>query len=142
MTGNEPKIVDSNILIYAYDSAEGKKHEKAIKAVEEILLSGNGVLSIQNLVEFYSVITQKVSKPVSQENAKQIVLDLCEGFEIIKYNEKTIIEATNIGMAHKVPFWDALLAATMQENKVYTIITENEGHFKKISWIKTINPLK
>jgi predicted nucleic acid-binding protein len=43
---------------------------------------------------------------------------------------------------YKIPFWDALIVATMEENSIDTIITENEKDFKKVKWIKTINPFK
>jgi len=43
---------------------------------------------------------------------------------------------------YKVHFWDALIAATMIENNVFTIFTENTKDFKKIKGITAINPLE
>jgi len=140
--GKELKLLDSNILVYAYDKSETKKHATAKEFVKERWKKEDSVLSIQNLVEFYSIITSKIEKPLEIDKAKQIVLDYIEGFEILRYNEKTIVEAINVQAIYKSPFWDALIVATMEENSIDTIITENEKDFKKVKWIKTINPFK
>lgn len=143
MTGSkELQLVDSNILVYAYDSTEGKKYEIAKEFVKEMWTRENGVLSIQNLAEFYSTVTKKIKNPLEIDKAKQIVLDYIDGFEIIQYDEKTIIGAINTQAIYKISFWDALIVATMEENNLDTIITENEKDFKKITWIKVINPFK
>lgn len=39
-------------------------------------------------------------------------------------------------------YWDALLAATMRESRVYKIYTENEEHFNEIPEIQAVNPIK
>jgi predicted nucleic acid-binding protein len=36
----------------------------------------------------------------------------------------------------------ALIAATMQENNLKTIYTENIADFKKVPWLNVVNPLK
>ena len=139
---DERMLIDSNVLVYAYDRSETKKYASAKGLVKEILNSRNGVLSVQNLAEFYYTITRKIEKPLQIDKAKQIVLDYMEGFEIVSYNGKTIIEAINSQAIYKIAFWDALIAATMEENKISTIATENERDFRKVSWIKVVNPFK
>ena len=138
---SELQLIDTNILVYAYDKSYLKKHKIAKGAVEDSWQTQSGVLSIQNLAEFYSIITRKVQKPVAISKAKQIVLDLIEGFEILKYSEKTIISAIDNQLIYRIPFWDALIVATMEENSVDVIVTENED-FKKVEWLKVINPFK
>jgi predicted nucleic acid-binding protein len=140
--GNRLQLIDTNILVYAYDKSDLKKHKLAKEAVKAAWLTQSGVLSIQNLAEFYSIITRKIQKPVSISQAKQIILDLSEGFEILKYSEQTIISAINNQMIYKIPFWDSLIVATMEENGVDTIITENEKDFKKVEWLNVINPFR
>ena len=135
-------LLDSNILIYAYDKSEVKKYPIAKELIKGLWKNNDLVLSIQNLVEFYSIITSKIDKPLEIDKAKQIVLDYIDGFEILRYNENTIIEAINVQAIYKIPFWDALIVATMEENSIDTIVTENEKDFKKINWIKIINPFK
>ena len=143
MTGyKEPRLIDSNILVYAYDKSAPKKHRAASDTLKASWLERDGVLSVQNLAEFYSVVTAKIENPLPVDKAKQIVLDLIDGFEILRYNENTLINAVNNQAIYRIPFWDALIVATMEENRIDTIITENEKDFKKVKWIKVINPFK
>ena len=107
-------LIDSNILVYAYNKSAGKKHSKAKEVMKRSWIKKNSVLSIQNLAEFHSVITKKAKKPVSLDKSKQIILDLIDGFEILRYNENTIINAINNQAIHKIPFWDALIVSTME----------------------------
>ena len=138
----ELQLIDTNILVYAYDKSYLKKHKIAKEAVEESWQTQSGVLSIQNLAEFYSIITRKVEKPIAISKAKQIILDLIEGFEILRYSEQTIISAIDNQLIYGIPFWDSLIIATMEENSIDTIITENEKDFKKVEWLKVVNPFK
>jgi len=140
MTDDELTLIDSNILVYAYDKSEPKKHSLAKKTLKEKWTKQDAVLSVQNLAEFYSIITRKIQKPIAVEKAKQIILDLIDGFEILKYTEFTIVNAINNQAIYKIHFWDALIVATMEENSISTIITENQKDFSKSKWIKIINP--
>ncbi len=135
-------IIDSNILVYAFDLSEKEKHLKAKKFLTKMLFENKGILSVQNLIEFHATITKKVKNPVSKEISQQIIKELSDSVEIINYSEKTIINSINFEKSYKLHFWDSLLASTMQENNIFLIYTENIKDFKKIPWIKTINPLK
>ncbi len=138
----ELNLIDSNILVYAYDKSEPKKHSKAKEVLKNSWIKKNAVLSMQNLAEFHSVITKKAKKPVSLDKSKQIILDLTGGFEILKYSESTIVNAINNQAIYKMPFWDALIVSTMEENSIDSIITENTKDFKRVKWLKVINPFK
>ncbi|MEW6609810.1 MAG: hypothetical protein AB1414_20600, partial [bacterium] len=54
------KLIDTNILVYAYDTSEGIKHEKSKNLLKQIWEAGGGIVCVQNLMEFFVVITQIV----------------------------------------------------------------------------------
>jgi len=60
-------------------------------------------------------------------------------WQVFGYGAKTIIRAHEIRDEYRLHFWDALLAATMEENSVRTIITE-DAHFQSVPWISLQNP--
>ncbi len=135
-------LVDTNLLVYAAEKDETAKVQKSKELVnkcwrgEEIL-----VVSSQNLAEFVFVTTKKAK--LNLEEAKiftEFIVDF-QGFKKIKYNENTVLSAIGIMNEFKTSFWDSLLAATMRENGIFNIYTENVNDFK-ISWIKAVNPLK
>jgi len=140
MTG---KLLDTNILVYAFDKSEAEKHEKAKKLIEAcIARKEQFYLSTQNISEFYHVITKYVEKPVSKPEARR----LCEkfiffsGFVKISPTTPALLEAMRINAETGVGYWDALIAATMIENGITTIITENKKDFGKIPGLVVSNP--
>ncbi|MGB7532431.1 MAG: PIN domain-containing protein [Halobacteriota archaeon] len=137
-------LIDTNILVYAYDESEGKKHERCERLLDECWrLKEKYSISIQNLSEFYVVITKKIENPVPMETAKEIIGDIIEfqNWIVIDYDARTILSAIEINRAYEVHYWDALIAATMRENNIFCIYTE-DGDFKGIPWLKVINPFE
>lgn len=137
-------LIDTNILVYAYDESEGKRHEICKRLIDECWrLREKYSIAIQNLSEFYVVITKKIEYPVPMETAKELIGDIIEfqNWIVIDYNAHTIPSAIEINIAYGVHYWDALLAATMRENNIFSIYTEG-GDFKNIPWLNVINPLE
>lgn len=42
-----PPFFDTNVLIYAVDEEDSRKHEIASTLVEEYLVAGDGIISVQ-----------------------------------------------------------------------------------------------
>lgn len=142
MKEKEISLVDSNILVYAYEKEETNKKRIAQSLLTQCFM-GKNVLAVsnQNLAEFAAAFLTKGRGDI--EKIKLAVRDIrdCENFLKIKYNENNILSALHIFQNEKVPFWDSLLIATMMENGIYIINTENDKDFK-IAGIKVINPFK
>ena len=134
-------LIDSNILVHAYDLSSDR-HEKALEFIKNSLINDTAVISIQNLVEFSRIMTEKIKNPISAVETRFVVSELSETMDIIIYGSHTVSDALNISVMNKIHFFDALLAATMEKEGINTIATENEKDFKKISWMNVINPVK
>ena len=137
----DESFYDTNILIYAYDLSEPRKR-KLCKQIVKDVFSGKdaGVVSGQILVELYNSLTRKLAVPT--DSARKIVESfiLSENWLKINYNENTIKAALKSSFAFKSPFPDTLIAETMKDHGLNTIITENEKDFIKIPGLKVINP--
>ena len=134
-------LIDSNILVYAFEKEESIKKDKAKKLLDECIFGTREfAISNQNLAEFVFVATRKGKLDI--EEAKNLVIRMTQfqGFKKINYNSNTIPSALNIMQGLKASFWDSLLAATMKENGIFNIYTENAKDFK-MPWIKAVNPL-
>lgn len=137
-------LIDSNIIIYSIDSSEKNKHIKAKKLLKECWLRKKiYVVSIQNLSEFFVNVTRKIEKPISKELGAEIVNKIIEfnGFKKIWPTDKTIEKALNIAIKENINYWDALIAATMIENNIFHILTENKKDFN-IKGINAIDPFE
>ena len=73
---------------------------------------------------------------------KQNIQDIIyfSNFNILSINKNNILRAIDISAEYGISYWDALIASVMKENNISCIITENDKDFKKISWLKVINP--
>ena len=135
-------LIDSNILIYAHQKKDDEKCVISAKIVTDLIDNGGMVLSVQNLVEFSRVLSEKSIPSMDNDFIRQYVFDLIEVSDIVEYNSNTIMNALSISKQYSIHFFDALLVATMQENGISKIVTENKKDFKKISWLEVINPFE
>jgi predicted nucleic acid-binding protein len=71
------RLIDTNILVYAYDTSEGAKHDFSKNIVKQIWKDSGGVVCVQNLMEFFVVITKKVTP---QTLKKFQIFMLCSHF--------------------------------------------------------------
>jgi predicted nucleic acid-binding protein len=138
---SDKMFFDTNILVYAYDASEPGKRKTCKKLIEKVY-SGEiaGVVSNQILVEFFNALTRKFG--VKQAEAKLMVRALAtsDRWSKINYNCSTVEKVLNNHDFSVAPFLDALIAETMKENGVNTIVTENIKDFDKIIGIRVINP--
>jgi predicted nucleic acid-binding protein len=140
MKKEEIFLVDTNIIVYAYEKENSLRKKKSLEILEkcyksEIILA----VSNQNLAEF-SVVSLKRLK-LDANTVKDIIKDISnfEGFKKINYKRKTILSAIDILEEYKMSFWDSLIAATMIENGILSIYTENSKDFK-IPSLNVVNP--
>lgn len=140
----ELALVDSNLLSYVFDNSEPDKRRICGNLVAGCWKGKRDLaVSVQNLSEFYVVVTNKISNPIPRNVAGKFI-ELITGFHgwhVINFSAFTIKSAIDISTEYSIHYWDALLAATMRENKVFSIYTE-DNDFGKIPWLKTINPLR
>ena len=138
-------LIDTNIFVYAFDSSEKIKQKIAFKLIDKCF-RGERVyaLSSQNLAEFFNIVTKKIQNPISLQDAKNIMTKIIEfkGFIKLNYNQNTVINTIKLLEKDGLKFWDSLLIATMLENNIFNIYTENEKDFSKIKAINVINPFK
>ena len=138
----DESFYDTNILIYAYDLNEPRKR-KLCKQIVKDVFSGKevGAVSGQILVELYNSLTLKLAVPAGSASKIVESFILSNNWLKINYNENTIRAAIRSSLAFKSPFLDTLIAETMKEHALNTIITENEKDFIKIPGMKVVNPI-
>lgn len=136
-------LIDTNVLVYAYDRTDARKSGLAAKLLEKCWKRETVyAVSVQNLAEFFVIITKKVPRPLSAEEAEQIISDICSfsGWKVISYDSETLKLAIELYKKQKKHFWDAVLAATMLKSGITKIYTENDSDFKVFESIIVRNP--
>lgn len=139
-------LVDTNVLVYALEPSDELKHEIANELFES-LISGeeNLAVSTQILSETLNVFTMAKMAQGSAEfgDIFLIISDIVRYSKIPKLvvNPQTVLEAAKLHMRFGLDFYDALIAATMKENGITTIYTEDK-EFEKIEGLKVVNPFE
>ncbi len=136
------KLIDTNILVYAYDASEGNKHQASRGLLKSVWEEGGGIVCLQNLMEFFVVITKKVENPISIRDAKTIIEDILrsKNWKILDRDADTLLKAIDITSEYRIHLWDALIVACMEENDIVEIVTENKIDFERIPEIKVTIP--
>jgi len=135
---NAKVFIDTNILVYAHDNKAGIKHEVAKGIVIELRQTRLGAVSMQVLQEFYSTVTRKLARPLSKEEAREIVKDFA--YWCIETTPEEIKRAFRIEDEARIGFWDALIVAAAIKSGAKRILSEDLNHGQTIAGIQIENP--
>lgn len=133
------QFVDTNVLVYAHDCSAGKKHERARALLEELWASGTGCLSLQVLQEFYVTVTQKVPRPISPDDAAQIIRDLSH-WRVHMPDIADLFRAIEIQRLYRLSFWDAMILASAEALDCEILWSEDFNPNQEYGSVKVRNP--
>lgn len=135
-------MLDSNIIIYAYNR-DAPEREYCLPIIKKAILGElDAALSMLSLFEVYHVLTQRIQRPLLESQVSQLVLDLVLSKNIQKFEitEKLFIEAINIAEECSVKINDALLASTMKSigsKEIYS----HDSDFDRVEFIRRVDPI-
>lgn len=133
-----PVFFDTNILVYAFDEGEPEKRAVARKLVDEHLVEGDGMLSVQVLREFYSA-TRKLAHPLPIEKAVEAVGYLAT-FSPIAEDARMVVGAARRSRELMLSFWDALIVEAALRGGAGRLLTEDLQHGRRIEELVVENP--
>lgn len=134
-------FLDTNIIIYAYDSSAGKKHEIARKILIELWDSGLGVISTQVLQEFFINVTKKIPKPIDIDLAKGIIEDFLK-WDVVVNDGESLLDAIDILVEYNYSFWDSMIIQAAVKGGAELLLTEDLEHGKVVKGVEIRNPYK
>jgi predicted nucleic acid-binding protein len=136
---NADVFLDTNILIYAYDSEAGKKHQTAKDIVYGYWESGGALISTQVIQEFYVNVTHKIPSPLPKPIARSII-EQYRVWPVVGIGMDTILRSTEIQERYEFSFWDSLIVSAAEKGKAKYILTEDLPHDQLVAGIKIHNP--
>jgi predicted nucleic acid-binding protein len=130
-------FIDTNIYVYALDTADPKKNSIARREIDRLTDSGEAVLSTQVLQEFYTVATRKLGhEPLK---AKMLVQEMAEN-ELVILDLPIIQAAVDIPLINGISFWDGLLLSAADVANCSILLTEDLQHGSRLAGMNVINP--
>lgn len=134
-----PIFVDSNVLIYAVDEANPKKHEAARVWRAELWKSRRGRLSFQVLQEFYANVIRKW--PAAREQAQAEIRNLLAWHPVV-IDEEILENGWRIQEGHKISFWDSLIVAAAKAASCRYLLTEDLQADQDFEGVIVVNPFR
>lgn len=133
------EFVDTNVIVYAYDKSDPRKHKAARALLKGLWENQKGRLSIQVLQELYVVLTRKTPIAMTTEQAISIVADL----GMWKHHTpgiKDLVEAVSIQERYEVSFWDAMIITSACRMGCRVLWTEDLNHGQEYAGVEALNP--
>lgn len=133
-------LIDTNVLVYAFDLAESKKRKQAIMIIRELQDNSLGCLSIQCLSEFFNAVTRGASPKLPIEKALQYVQDYLLAFPTYLLTPSVVLEAARGVKDHSLSFYDAQIWASALINDVPVIFSEDFQDGRVIEGVSFADP--
>ncbi len=134
-----PVFVDTNILVYAEDRDAGSKHTIARDLVADLWRSGEGVLSVQVLQEFFVTVTRKMKRPLQPPEALAIVEQYLT-WRLVTNTGDLLLAGIRLAATLKISFWDALVVQAASIERCERLWTEDLNHGQRIGNLTILNP--
>lgn len=134
-------FLDTNILVYLFDTSAPAKQRRAQALFEELALTGQALLSTQVLQEFYVTVTQKLAEPVELDAAYQAVRDLAT-LPLVQVDPQLVLAGIQRSQRDRLSFWDALIVQAAIEGGAEVLITEDLQHGRKFDGLVVQNPFR
>ncbi len=137
-------FVDSNILIYAYDTCALDKQRADLRTLDRLATSGTGVISTQVLAEFFVTVTNErnFSNALSAVEAGNRIQNYILAWEVVEVTGMIVLEAIRGVRDYQFSFWDAQIWATAKLNQIPIIYSEDFNVGAAIEGVRFVNPLE
>ena len=133
-------LIDTNVLVYAYDSMERVKQRQALAVLRRLVAVGRGKISTQVLGEFCAVTTTKLDPPLTRAEAVDQVVALAATWPVLLVTPFIVFEAARGAAQHQLHYWDAQLWATARLNQISIVLTEDFAHGRWLDGVEFVNP--
>jgi len=135
----DPVFVDSNVLIYAVDEANQKKHAAAKVWRSELWKSRRGRVSFQVLQEFYANVDRKW--PAVREQVQAEIRNLL-AWRPVRVDGEILEQAWKIQERYQLSFWDSLIVASARAASCRYLLTEDLQADQDLDGVLVVNPFR
>ena len=131
--------MDTNILLYAFDTSAGEKRMRALELFGEVWRAGNGCVSVQVLQEFYVNATRKLKNPLTLETARRIIVSLSR-WEVHAPDAEDVLAAIDLQRSAQLSFWDAMVVSSAGKLGCSVLYSEDLNAGQAIAGVTVVNP--
>jgi predicted nucleic acid-binding protein len=118
----EKIFIDSNIVIYAYEEDDLKKHEIANSLVRNKFGANDIHISAQVLNEVYSTLSKH---KVAHDSIAKYIFELQGILQVSPITTATINDSLLLKEKYRYSWWDSLILASALESDCATVYSED-----------------
>ena len=133
-------LVDTNILLYAYDRGELTKQPQALVVLDSLVVHDLGVLTSQVLAEFFVNATKKLQPPLTVQEAYGRIQNYLSSWQVLDIPGSIVLEAVRGVRTYRMAYWDAQIWASARVNQIPIIFSEDFGEDVTIEGVRFVNP--
>jgi len=138
----EKYFLDTNVLVYTFDSSDERRCATARSLVSSSLQDGLGFISFQVVQEFLNVATRKFKVPLTSADAAtyltKVLSPLCEVFSGIDLYRR----ALDLKDRWRYGFYDSLILAGALAGGARRLYSEDLQHGQAIESLRIVNPFR
>jgi len=132
-------FLDTNVLLYAYDSRTPEKQAVAQRLLVSALRARDAVISVQVLGEFYVNATRKIAQPITPEVARTAI-DALRQLPCVAIDGPMVADAVASAIRFQLSYWDALIIASARRAGCSRIYSEDLSANQDYDGVTVINP--
>ena len=133
------EFVDTNILIYAFDTTAGEKRRVAVELISRLWLERTGCLSLQVLQEFYVTATRKLA--LAPEQAALQVNRLGR-WRVHRPSVEDVLGAIELHRVRSISFWNGLIVRSAQAFQCSVLWSEDLSSGQRWGNVEARNPFR
>ena len=133
-------FLDTNVLVYTFDSSAPAKRARARDLVRRALEDGSGVISWQVVQEFLNVALHRFERPLSGRDAAdyhaEVLTPLCQVFPTPELCRNALAIHAETGFR----YYDSLILAGAVASGARTLLTEDLQAGREVRGVRITNP--
>ncbi len=142
-SGSPEWMIDTNVLLYPYDSRDPVKARRALEVLERLGASQNGAVSAQVLSEWFAVVTRKkpfFALPIPE--AVEVLLGFLDYWTVWDVTGVTVAAGARAVERFQLAPYDACIWATAHLTGTPYVLSEDFNHGQTIDGVTFVNPFR
>jgi len=141
MSTTEKLFVDTNVFAYVYDAGYPQRSELAKEWLQRLWREQTGRTSVQVLNELYVILTRKLKRKMSADDAWEIVQALL-AWSPQPVDRELLLRGREIEQRYRLSWWDSLIVAAAQLQDCDVLLTEDLQAGARFGRVLVRNPFE
>ena len=136
---SDRRFVDTNVVVYAYDSVDPAKQAEAQRILREGTVRDALAVSAQVLGEFFTVVTRRIPTPMTADRAA-VAIDALKPIPVVEIDRQLVERAIETHKRYGIAYWDALIVAAAERAGCVEVLSEDLNAGQRYGSVVVSNP--